>query len=281
MGGVLEILFSDLVLFQHQLKTAQTNLGVQNHLCITNLCIIWTVATTIDGHRRKHYINYIFKCMKSNLLESFLFTYLKLVRFGPKKWRNILIKFQWIYENSEKTDTGGTRTNIQLAEKTHTHTQEDNNRKGLVLSETFVVIECHVLLCDSVILVQAEFDKCIGHMRSRKPRPRWADVLYENTARPNGAFTAGPSLRPQTCLSGNEIASRPLSITPLQVLEEVGNKRMTLQSHLWEKKMCLFWQEPKVNEKKERKMNRSGWPLFRQVRPPSQDHLPLLTGSAY
>lgn len=61
-------------------------------------------------------------------------------------------------------------THVQA--KKEKNIQEDNNRKGLVLSETFVVIECHVLLCDSVILVQAEFDKCIGHMRSRKPRPR-------------------------------------------------------------------------------------------------------------
>lgn len=61
---------------------------------------------------------------------------------------------------------------VQRRQTWAAHVQEDNNRKGLVLSETFVVIECHVLLCDSVILVQAEFDKCIGHRRSRKPRPR-------------------------------------------------------------------------------------------------------------
>lgn len=99
------------------------------------------------------------------------------------------------------------------------------------------MIERHVLLRDSVILARAEFDKCIGHMRSRKPRPHRADVLFENVA----GSPALPQQGPGSAASNMPLwkmrlrAALVFTATPLTVSEEmgeVGNKRMTLRSHL-------------------------------------------------
>lgn len=44
------------------------------------------------------------------------------------------------------------------------------NGKGLVLSQPLMVIECHMLSSDSVILAWHELDECISH-KSDKPLP--------------------------------------------------------------------------------------------------------------
>lgn len=85
------------------------------------------------------------------------------------------------------------------------------------------------------------------------------------------SHSRGPDRPPLTCLSGKWDFELPssLPLTPLTVSEEtgeVGNKRMTLRSHLrgWERGEC-FGKSPRWTR---RKMNGRGWPLSRQVRPP-------------
>lgn len=47
----------------------------------------------------------------------------------------------------------------------------ERNRKGLVLSQALMVIECHTLPSDSVILALRELDECIGHISRTNPVP--------------------------------------------------------------------------------------------------------------
>lgn len=58
----------------------------------------------------------------------------------------------------------------------------EGNGKGLVLSQPLVVIECHTLHCDIVILAWHEPDECISHKSDKAlPTLQPRDVCCQGT----------------------------------------------------------------------------------------------------